>query len=120
VAVKCLAARTFRADADGLRQMHAWRSSSVVNAGRNCPRVSTNDDVTMLRSLDSMQMSNESALWAYAPTVGQAPRCSYGSQGLLFFVPRLVPSLKKIHLRLHDLEELVGAVCVSDGSAERG
>ena len=29
-------------------------------------------------------MSNESALWAYAPTVGQAPRCSYGSQGLLF------------------------------------
>ena len=31
-----------------------------------------------------MQMSNESALWAYAPTVGQAPRCSYGSQGLLF------------------------------------
>lgn len=74
----------------------------------------------MLRSLDNIQVGNESALWAYAPTVGQAPRCSYGSQGLLFFTPHLVPGLKKMHLRLHDLEELVGSVCVSDGSAERG
>lgn len=67
--------------------------------------------------LGSIMVSNESTLWAHAPTVDQAPRCSYGSRGLLSFLDF---DLNEVHLRLHNLEKFIGSVFVRDGAAERG
>ena len=60
--------------------------------------------------------SKEPALRAYAPTVDLAPRCSYGSRGLLCFLGLfgMVESYK-MHLTCNDLEQSSRVVFMRDG-----